>query len=194
MRQLVHRLLERAASSHPDNVAVEAGTRQMSYAELEARANRVAHLLGELGVQRGDRVGLYLDKSPDAIVGVYAALKAGAAYVPLDPLAPPARLACIAGNCAIRCVLSSQAKAHAWPSLMEGAPLVEAFVALDGPVEPLPGITVVNGSSLDHLAATPPELSTVGLDLAYIETMSFWGDLEILVKTVPAVITGRGAC
>ncbi len=67
----------------------------------------MAALLIELGVKRGDRVGLFLDKSIEAVVGIYGALKSGAAYVPLDPRAPAARLTYIARDCDLRVVVSS---------------------------------------------------------------------------------------
>ncbi len=70
-----------------------AGTMPLTYAELDARANQLAAHLRSLGLARGARVGLLLDRSADAIVGLMGILKAGAAYVPLAIDAPPARLA-----------------------------------------------------------------------------------------------------
>ena len=78
----------------------------VTYAELEQRSNQVANLLLERGVRKGDRVGLYLDKSLESVVGIYGVLKAGAAYVPLDPEAPAARLAYIARDCGIELLLT----------------------------------------------------------------------------------------
>src|SRR5207244_2942938 len=111
MEYLLHHLLERSAEVHPDRTAVEDGDRSLTYAELEARANQMAALLRESGVERGDRVGLFLDKSIEAVVGIYGALKCGAAYVPLDPRAPSARLAYIAGDCGLRVLVSSAERA-----------------------------------------------------------------------------------
>ncbi len=87
----------------------------MTYGELGDRSGRLADLLVERGVRRGDRVGLYLDKSLEAVVGIYGILRAGAAYVPFDPQAPLSRLAYIAGNADIRCLVSSKRKAASWP-------------------------------------------------------------------------------
>ena len=78
------------------------GERSLTYAELEATANRVARLLGAHGVRRGDRVGLYLEKSLESLVGIYGILKAGAAYVPLDPRRTASRLGYIARDCRLR--------------------------------------------------------------------------------------------
>jgi acyl-CoA synthetase (AMP-forming)/AMP-acid ligase II len=59
-----------------------------------------------LGVKPGDRVGLYMVKSADAIASIFGILKAGAAYVPVDPTAPPARCAYILNNCSVRVILT----------------------------------------------------------------------------------------
>ncbi|MBZ4423348.1 non-ribosomal peptide synthetase, partial [Myxococcus sp. RHSTA-1-4] len=90
---LVHRPVEAQAARTPHAVAVSDGTRSLTYAELEARANQMAHHLIELGVPPGGTVGLCLDKSLDMTVAVLATLKAGAAYLPLDPHYPAERLA-----------------------------------------------------------------------------------------------------
>ena len=110
MEHLLHRLVTASAESYPDRVAVEDGDRQLTYAELEERSNQLANLLREVGVGRGDRVGLYLDKSLEAVVGIYGILKCGGAYVPLDPSAPTRRLGYIAGDCGLRVLISSAAK------------------------------------------------------------------------------------
>jgi acyl transferase domain-containing protein/non-ribosomal peptide synthetase component F len=87
----VHRAFERQARTTPDAVALvagEEGEEQMSYGELERRANRLAHHLRSLGVGPEVRVALCLARSPAMIVGLLAILKAGGAYVPLDPTYP----------------------------------------------------------------------------------------------------------
>jgi len=85
---LLHGLLQGSARAHPDRVALVDGDRQITYRELEALTNQIAHLLARTGVGKGDRVGLYLRKSLEAVAGAYGIMKAGAAYVPLDPEAP----------------------------------------------------------------------------------------------------------
>ncbi|MDQ3974582.1 MAG: AMP-binding protein, partial [Actinomycetota bacterium] len=97
MAYLLHHLLQSSAERYPQRTAVVDGERSLTYGELERRANQLANLLAELGVHRGDRVGLYLDKSLEAVVGIYAVLKCGGAYVPIDPQAPVARAAYITG-------------------------------------------------------------------------------------------------
>jgi amino acid adenylation domain-containing protein len=86
-------LFNRQAQQTPQATALKMGDRQMSYAELNERANQLAVHLHTLGVQPESRVGICLERSPDLIVGILAILKAGGAYVPLDPTYPPERLA-----------------------------------------------------------------------------------------------------
>lgn len=89
----MHRLIEAQAARRPSSPAVVAGGQRLSYDDLNRQANRVAHGLRRRGVQRGDRVGLCLDRSAEMIVAMLGVLKAGAAYVPVDPAQAGVRLA-----------------------------------------------------------------------------------------------------
>ena len=79
MRHLVHELLDAAAARHPERPAVVDGARVRTYGELARDANRLAHLLIRVGLAPEDRVGIWLDKSVEAVVGIYAVWKAGGA-------------------------------------------------------------------------------------------------------------------
>jgi amino acid adenylation domain-containing protein len=89
----VHELFEAQAARTPDAAAVSCGDESLTYAELNGRANRLAHHLRSLGVGRGALVGLCVGRSVRMTVGVLAVLKSGGAYVPLDPNYPQDRLA-----------------------------------------------------------------------------------------------------
>ncbi|QLF91917.1 non-ribosomal peptide synthase/polyketide synthase [Pseudomonas sp. ABC1] len=88
----VAELFERQAEASPEALALTCAGQSLSYAELNQRANRLAHRLRELGVGPDVRVGLALRRSLDLVVGLLAVLKAGGAYVPLDPEYPLERL------------------------------------------------------------------------------------------------------
>jgi amino acid adenylation domain-containing protein len=170
--KLVNRLLTAAAERHPDGVAVRDRGRSLTYAELEARANRLAHVLREADVAPGDRVGLYLDKSLQSLVGIYGVLKAGAAYVPFDPQAPTSRLAYIAGNAGIRVLLTGKEKADSWDGLLSGAPDIRTLVVLnaaEGEVEPPQApVLVLSEAALDAVSDAAPNVAQSPSDLAYI--------------------------
>ncbi|HVR95695.1 MAG TPA: non-ribosomal peptide synthase/polyketide synthase, partial [Thermoanaerobaculia bacterium] len=86
----LHELFEAQADLHPEATAVVFGEEEVSYGELERRANRLAHRLREHGVGPEVRVALCVDRSPAMAAAVLGVLKAGGAYVPLDPELPPA--------------------------------------------------------------------------------------------------------
>jgi amino acid adenylation domain-containing protein len=104
----VHRLVAERARSAPDRTALEDGNDTLTYAELEERASRVARGLADLGVAKGDFVAVCLERSASLIVSVLGVLKAGAAYVPLDPASPPSRLAFTLEDCGARVLLSQR--------------------------------------------------------------------------------------
>ncbi|HYE57942.1 MAG TPA: condensation domain-containing protein, partial [Rhodothermales bacterium] len=91
--QCVHQLFEAQVARTPDAVAVLHGAQQLTYRELNARANQLAHLLLAGGLAPDSVVAVCLERSPDMLVAVAAVLKAGAAYLPLDPGYPHERLA-----------------------------------------------------------------------------------------------------
>jgi len=98
----VHELFAEVAAERPDAVAVEAGDRRLTYAELDALASTWAHRLRALGVGTDSRVATVLERSPELIAAWLATLKAGGAYVPLDPAFPEERLArLLAGSGAV---------------------------------------------------------------------------------------------
>nr|WP_281181153.1 amino acid adenylation domain-containing protein [Streptomyces varsoviensis] len=113
----------------PHAPAVRCGPEELTYGELEGRANRLARYLTRLGVGRESRVGLCLPRGVDMIVGLLAVWKAGGAYVPLDPEYPPDRLAYMVADSGATVVLAT----------VESAPLVSdsaaRVVALDGQPE-----------------------------------------------------------
>ncbi|WPP34309.1 non-ribosomal peptide synthetase [Streptomyces sp. CL7] len=103
---LLHHLIEDAVDRTPEAVALVHGTHTTTYAELDERANRLAHDLIARGVRVDDVVGVQLPRSAEAVTAMLAVLKAGAAYLPLDPAHPPRRLAELARDAGARLVLT----------------------------------------------------------------------------------------
>jgi amino acid adenylation domain-containing protein len=152
----VHEFVARRAAENPNALAV-AGTQvagaqeELSYGELERRANRLANYLRANGVEQNVVVGLYLDRSPAMVVAALAILKAGGAYVPLDPIHPVERLAFMLQDAGASLVVSKTRWA-------EGFPAGEwKVVTLDGDAEKI--------SSQSDIA---PQSGVGGEDLAYI--------------------------
>ena len=88
----IHQLFEIQAAKTPDAIAVVFEEQQLTYQQLNQKANQIAHYLQQLGVQPETKVGICLERSLDMIIGLLGILKAGGAYVPLDPYSPTDRL------------------------------------------------------------------------------------------------------
>jgi amino acid adenylation domain-containing protein len=182
-------LVRTAARSHPDGVAVVDGSTTLTYAELDAGSNRLAQLLLSLGVERGDRVGLFLDKSAAAVTGIYGVMKAGACYVPIDPRSPPPRAGYIAHNCGLRVLLTARKQAATWPEILEVAKELEHLVVVDrddvsafGPEEP--GIILVDQDLAYILYTSGSTGEPKGVSLTHRNALAFvaWAAEEFAVS------------
>ncbi len=146
----------------------------MTYAELEEASTRLAALLWDSGVRSGDRVGIYLPKCIDAVVGIFGTLKADAVYVPIDPSSPPLRVAHILNDCGIRHLISSSRQHSHLLAAESGirAPELDTLVLMDreprvdGPPDHVG--RVITLSEIDCVSAEPCDSRRIETDLAYI--------------------------
>ncbi|WP_139134216.1 AMP-binding protein, partial [Pseudomonas sp. 1D4] len=120
----VHQLFEQRALSQPNAPALTFAGRTLSYAELNAEANRLAHHLRRLGVGPDGLVGIAAERSVEMVVGLLAILKAGGAYVPLDPEYPQGRLAYLFEDSGIALLLT-QSHLRAGLPIPAGLPVLE---------------------------------------------------------------------
>ncbi len=166
---MIYRLpqaVAQAARRTPENEAVRCNGEGLTYAELYARANQLAHLLKKLGVQTGDRVGIYLNKSLESAIAIYGIMLAGAAYVPLDPFAPVARLAFVIQDCGISILVTSPNKSRELQQLAAETKLG----CLIG-IQPQPGLKprTISWEEVQRESTEPlPEDGLTEFDLAYI--------------------------
>jgi amino acid adenylation domain-containing protein len=104
----VAELFEAQVRRTPDAIAVVSAHERLTYAELDRRAERLAQRLRAAGVQRDAMVGLYLDRSPELLVGILGVLKAGGGYVPLDPAYPRDRLEFMARDTGMKVLVTQR--------------------------------------------------------------------------------------
>jgi amino acid adenylation domain-containing protein len=110
----VHKLFERQAKQTPDITAVVFEDQQLTYTELDRRANQLAQHLRRLGVKPGTRVGVFVERSLEMIVALLGVLKSGAAYVPMDPTFPPERLRYVLEDAKTPVVLTQKPLTKNW--------------------------------------------------------------------------------
>ena len=126
--ECLQQIFESSADLHPDNIAIDFADENVTYAELEARANSMARYLGSLGVEKGSCVGLCLPKSVELYVSMLAILKAGAAYIPIDPSYPADRISYILKNSGIKVFITNSQSSE---SGMHGGVVIN--IDKDGP-------------------------------------------------------------
>ncbi|WP_315758263.1 non-ribosomal peptide synthase/polyketide synthase [Bradyrhizobium sp. SZCCHNRI2007] len=147
--QPVHRMFARHAKETPSAAALVFGAETITYQALDRRANAIARHLATFGVRPGELVGFSMRRSPDLVAGFVAVLKAGAAYLPLDPDHPPARLAATVRDAGARVVLVDAAGLSQWP--------------------PMPGIAVVDlGAMAAETTESDPAVDVHPSSLAYV--------------------------
>ena len=151
--QTLHAGFARQAAATPHAIALSAqtptGRMELTYAELDARAETLATHLRALGVHADHVVGLRLHRSPEVVIGILAILKAGAAYLPLDPLYPTERVAFMLTDAQADVVLTQRSLAE------ELVALPVTYICLDEPLPPIP-------------APSAPAAPGHGEDLAYV--------------------------
>ncbi|WP_234381496.1 amino acid adenylation domain-containing protein [Streptomyces sp. NRRL S-1521] len=149
----VPELIRTRAGRTPDAVAVRSGQETLTYAEFEARANRLARHLAGLGVARETRVGLCLPRGVDMVVAELAVWKAGGAFVPLDPEYPADRLGHVIADSGARVVIGTG-------GTLDGLPTGAARAVLLDQVETVRALAAESAEPLDT-AVTPDQLAYV---------------------------------
>jgi amino acid adenylation domain-containing protein len=155
----IHELFEAQVERSPNAVAVEFAASELTYAELNRRANAWAHRLRALGVGPGSLVALCVQRSMNTVVSVLAVLKAGGAYVPLDPTYPAQRLQFMLEDSRPR-VLMTDTASHA------GLPVLDPSLALPLTIVDLDDVQQCAGQPVDNLSAKALGLSA--RELAYV--------------------------
>ena len=132
---LVHHFLEESAARYPHKTALIFGERRLTYQQIDEMANRLANAFLAHGLQRGDRVGIYLNNSIESVVGIFATLKAGGTFVVINHSTKQDKLAYILNNC------------NAWGLLIESRK--QAMTEWLAAQQTIPKMTVFCGKRVD---------------------------------------------
>ncbi|WP_419892610.1 amino acid adenylation domain-containing protein [Paenibacillus xylanexedens] len=152
--QTVHGWFEATAAAYPDSPAITSPSKSYTYRELNERANQVARVLLSNGLQKGEFVSIFMDRSLETIISLLGILKAGGAYVPIDPEHPQERNSYIVEDTASSFVLTTEASYAQASSLFSSIATVRQILSVDG--------------RLAGFAASNPNLDIQPDDLAYI--------------------------
>ncbi|MEM7223681.1 MAG: acyl-CoA ligase (AMP-forming), exosortase A system-associated [Pseudomonadota bacterium] len=131
MLQRVSDLISRAARQRPEAPALSGGGTHLSYQELDAQVAAVARGLLDLGLARGARVAVYLEKRPETVIGLFAAAAAGGAFVPVNPLLKPRQVAHILQDCNVDVLITSVPRLETLADVLADCPDLRVKVVVD---------------------------------------------------------------
>jgi len=168
--QLMHEAFVTQAEAYPERLALIDQDRTMTYGEMHERSNRLAHFLREQGVERNQLVGVQMERSIELMIAMYGILKAGAAYVPIDPEYPPARVQYMLSNSGAEVLLTKEIYKEQIVEIAEGVDLkcVLYMDVLSGVEEPVrAGVATYAWNDLDVYPAHTPSRVGEPSDMAY---------------------------
>ncbi len=167
--RLVPEFLEASAARWGDKVALVCHKRRLTYGELDARANRLAHHLRATGVARGDRVAVYADNAVDTVVAVWAILKADAVFIVINPLTRSEKLGYILRDARVCALIGEGLHARQWTEAVARSPIVRSVVVSGSvPVGVDTGAGVPIAEAEAGRPETPPPRAGISVDLAAI--------------------------
>jgi len=162
----VEQFLRDSAERYGDKVALVAGATRLTYRELDAASDRLAGALAEHGIARGDRVVVFMDNCWEAVVTIFAALKAGAVFSPINPSTKADKLAFVINNCRARTLVTQDKLLTVANAALADAPSV-ALAIVAGKTDP-----AIRGRLRFEAAlagdASPPPAPGIDLDLAML--------------------------
>ncbi len=165
----VETFLSRSADIHPDKVALVAGGERLTYADLNVRADRLARALAALGMKRGERAIVFMDNCWEAVVAIFAVLKAGGVFSPVNPSTKSDKLAYVANNCRASTIITQARILPVVAQAMEQAPSLRRAIVAGAAEAPAlrGGMTLAQAFDLGEAAAAPADLG-IDLDLAML--------------------------
>ncbi|NML25448.1 acyl-CoA ligase (AMP-forming), exosortase A system-associated [Zoogloea dura] len=151
----LHHLIIHSAERRPDAIALGDGKAELSYAVLAERCQAFANGLLALGVERGDRIGIYLDKRFETVIGSFGSAAAGAAFVPINPILKAQQVAYILQDCNVRVLVTSPERLPQMSEALAHCPDLRHVVLTGNPAE-LPAMEGLGVHRWDDFMSAPP--------------------------------------
>jgi len=187
---LLHHFLEEISRQSPERTALVDGGRHHSYAEINRRSTAMAAWLRDRGVKRGDRVAIFLDNSVETVIGIYAALKAGAVFMPINPLTKPEKLAYLLNDSRASVLLTQAALQATFTEALVNNRSVHTCVVVGECQSPGPDPRVIEYSVVPEEAELRFDPGTIDQDLAaIIYTSGSTGDPKGVMLTHLNMVT-----
>jgi len=124
-------LIAHSAKAYPQKVAFRFMSTSITYEDLDIKVNQLANQLITLGVQKGDRVGIFMARSLETAIAMYGIMRAGAVYVPLNPLQPLERSQSLIEAASIQILITNKAQKRTLPNLLPKTPTLKTIIGLD---------------------------------------------------------------
>ncbi len=166
---LVSDFLQDSAARFPNKVALICDGQRPAYAQIERQANQVAHGLLEFGVQRGDRVAVWLHSSVETVIAIFAILKAGGTFTVVNPTTKPEKLAYVLNNCAASGLFALGRQSDQVADLFAGVPSLRFAILCGKGASEAPAARrdiVAFLQMLETYPATRPPCPAIDVDLA----------------------------
>ena len=184
---LLHEYLERNVVNCPDKTALIVGDHRLTWKDVGEQSSRLANVLRDLGIQRGDRVVLYMDNSVELAVGIFGALKADCVFSVVNPQTKSDKLKYMINDCRASAFIAHRATTRFWKNVLPETPTVQhALVVTEGkPVEDIAHIKVHDyAATLSAASASAAPTKNVPIDLAgLIYTSGSTGDPKGVMLT-----------
>jgi amino acid adenylation domain-containing protein len=165
MNALLPHSISLSAEKYPDRIAFKYLGESLTYSQLLIKINQLANTLVANGLQKGDRVAVYLNRNLETAIAIYGIMQAGGVYVPVDPKSPIDRCAFLINDCNIKILISEEKLKRNLPTIIKSAPFLDLVIGIEGDYN-------VKNISWKKVEEQDTELSLpytiLGDDLAYI--------------------------
>ena len=172
MTTFVHDLISQSAEKSPLNTALTLKERQLNYQELDENINCIAISFRALNIERYQRIGIYLPKTIENVLAMFASSKAGAVFVPINPVLKAPQVQHIANDCDVKIIITNKGRFKALQPLLASLPQLTTVILTDSDstdIDTIEHVSIISWSNFANLTYTKPAPTPLtGSDMAAI--------------------------